>query len=136
MLATAGFVDVVSDDVTARYRATQRRWIDATVRHEADLRRSVGDDMYEDRIAILMQQRSLLEGGAIAGAGGGVLTNRGAMNANLKRGRDFVKPGVAAVCSDVYAGATAQSIANYSEVPDSKRRCVRMKPPIPSRYQG
>ena len=104
-------------------------------------------NMYEDRIAILMQQRLLLEGGnGSMGTvnGGGVLTSRvvsagAAMPvSNNKRCRDFpmaVKP-VAASTPDSLAGATTQTITNYSEVPDSKRRCIRMKPPIPSRYQG
>ena len=108
-------------------------------------------NMYEDRIAILMQQKALLEGGGAMGnaSGSGVLTSRvvstssthNSSNNNNKRSRDFsltVKPATAnaSASSDAFAGTTAQSIANYADVPDSKRRCVRMKPPIPSRYQG
>ena len=50
LLSSAGFSDIVTVDVTGRYRDTQQRWIDATVRHEAELRRTIGDEMYEDRI--------------------------------------------------------------------------------------
>ena len=106
-------------------------------------------NMYEDRIAILMQQKALLDSnngflGNINGSG--VLTSRcvstGSTNSsNNKRSRDFsvaVKPtaNTGSASADPFGGASTQSIANYSEVPDSKRRCIRMKPPIPSRYQG
>jgi hypothetical protein len=37
--------------------------------------------------------------------------------------------------ADVFEDAN-QTIASYSEVPDSKRQCIRMKAPIPSRFQG
>jgi len=32
--------------------------------------------------------------------------------------------------------ASSSVVVNYAEIPDSKKRCLRMKPPIPSRYQG
>ena len=51
MLASAGFVDVVVDDRSERYGAMQRRWIDATVRREDELRAVLGESVYEARIA-------------------------------------------------------------------------------------
>lgn len=128
-------------------------------------------NMYEDRIAILMQQRILLESGGGCGGGGnssptsvvkgtssgtnGVLTcsrdfssasSNACCGSSNKRPRssptaaDFsLKPAstpVSVVSSDAFVAAAAHSIANYSEVPESKRRCIRLKPPIPSRYQG
>ncbi len=51
LLASAGFVDVVVDDRSDRYRATQQRWIDATVRREDELRAVLGESVYEERIA-------------------------------------------------------------------------------------
>lgn len=68
LLTSAGFDDIGSDDVTAQYRATQQRWIDATVHHEIDLRRSIGDAMYEDRIVD--------RGGSLAAIDDGVLVRR------------------------------------------------------------
>lgn len=49
LLRSAGFVDVVATDLTDDYRGTLQRWIDASDRHEAELRRVVGDDAYADR---------------------------------------------------------------------------------------
>ena len=68
LLASAGFVDVEVTDRTAEYRATQQRWIDATVRHEAELRATLGDTMYEDRIVD--------RGGSLAAIDDGVLIRR------------------------------------------------------------
>lgn len=110
-------------------------------------------NMYEDRIAILMQQKTILENGGGLGSSthgpnnsnsNGVLTasrvgssnNHNSCNSN-KRSLDFVVVKPASVSTDSsYERITPQAIANYSEVPESKRRCIRMKPPIPSRYQG
>ena len=49
LLRSAGFVDVVATDLTDDYRGTLQRWIDASDRHEAELRRVVGDHAYADR---------------------------------------------------------------------------------------
>ncbi len=51
MLRTAGFVDVEARDDTDEYHATQRRWLDASQRHEAALRTAMGDDAYDERLA-------------------------------------------------------------------------------------
>lgn len=50
LLASAGFADVESEDRTAEYRAIQQRWIEATTAREDELRRVLGDAMYDDRI--------------------------------------------------------------------------------------
>ena len=49
LLRSAGFSEIVAVDLTAEYRATQRRWIDAMSRYEQPLRRSMGDTMYDER---------------------------------------------------------------------------------------
>jgi cyclopropane fatty-acyl-phospholipid synthase-like methyltransferase len=49
LLRTAGFVDIVATDLTEDYRRTLQRWIDASDRHEAELRHIVGDDAYAER---------------------------------------------------------------------------------------
>ena len=118
--------------------------------------------MYEDRIAILMQQRALLVSQYNSSTGSdnvGFIESKYGNNSNSrnvlmsritchKRNRDFelMQPsptaGTAAVATPMSmsmandAFGISQAIANYSEVPDSKRRCLRMKPPIPSRFQG
>ncbi len=49
LLRTAGFRDVEAHDQTQEYGATQRRWIDATIRYEHGLRAALGDEAYEER---------------------------------------------------------------------------------------
>ncbi len=49
LLHTSGFSEVVTTDVTSDYRLTQQRWIDATARHEAGVRRLIGDEEYDER---------------------------------------------------------------------------------------
>lgn len=51
LLHSAGFVGIVATDLTAGYRATQQRWLDASERHAAALRGAVGDDEFERRLA-------------------------------------------------------------------------------------
>ena len=51
MLRTAGFGDISATDVTAEYRSTLRRWLDATDRHETLIRGVIGNDTYEERSA-------------------------------------------------------------------------------------
>jgi cyclopropane fatty-acyl-phospholipid synthase-like methyltransferase len=51
MLRTAGFAVISATDVTAEYRSTLRRWLDATNRHEASIREIIGNDTYEERSA-------------------------------------------------------------------------------------
>jgi hypothetical protein len=51
LLRTAGFVDVVADDVTADYRATLERWFVATEQRRDDVVAAVGDDDVDDRQA-------------------------------------------------------------------------------------
>ena len=48
LLRSAGFVDVDAVDLTAEYLATQRRWLAATLRHEAGLRAALGDDVVRE----------------------------------------------------------------------------------------
>ncbi|RLE26026.1 MAG: hypothetical protein DRJ50_01780 [Actinobacteria bacterium] len=51
LLRTAGFGDISATDVTAEYRSTLRRWLDATDRHETLIREIIGNDTYEERKA-------------------------------------------------------------------------------------
>lgn len=133
-------------------------------------------NLYEDRIAILMQQRALLNASQVAADRvpsttnsnhniaannmAGVLVNRAA-----KRHREYAMAASAAMAplavavgapvdASMFAlggntptaageivgqsppGTLQQTMMNYSEIPESKRRCIRMKPPIPSRFQG
>jgi hypothetical protein len=49
LLRSAGFCDVVFDDRTEEYRATQQAWIAATDRHSAGLREVLGEDAFDER---------------------------------------------------------------------------------------
>lgn len=49
MLRTAGFSEIAVSDVTEDYRRTQQRWIDATARHETEIRPLIGHEDYDDR---------------------------------------------------------------------------------------
>ncbi len=51
LLGTAGFAAITASDVTTEYEATQRRWIDATDRHEPAIRAATGDDAFDERLA-------------------------------------------------------------------------------------
>ena len=51
MLRTAGFGQISSTNITAEYRSTLRRWLDATDRHEKLIRGIVGNDTYDERAA-------------------------------------------------------------------------------------
>lgn len=130
-------------------------------------------NMYEDRISILMQQKSLMSMSSPMShqhqqqhvhqhqnqqpvlqqsSPAGVLMSR---VTGHKRNREFQAasmtpskrtPSKSAASEDMLATATSPSatamsqaanmVVSYSEVPDSKARCLRMKLPIPSRYQG
>ena len=49
MLRSAGFVDVVGDDVTADYRATVARWFEATERRRDDVVAATGAAELDER---------------------------------------------------------------------------------------
>jgi hypothetical protein len=52
LLGSAGFVDVVGEDVTAAYRSTLGRWIDETERRRDDVLAALaeaGEEQYEER---------------------------------------------------------------------------------------
>ena len=68
LLTSAGFVNVEIEDRTEEYRTIQRRWIEATLRHEPELRAALGDAIYEDRIVD--------RGGSLAAIDDGVLVRR------------------------------------------------------------
>ena len=51
MLRTAGFDQIEITDLTADYRATQIRWIEATDAREPEIRQAMGDAAYEERMA-------------------------------------------------------------------------------------
>jgi len=57
LLRSAGFTDVDVVDLTDEYRATQRRWLDATERHGEALRAALGDDTVDD--GLLRRRRTL-----------------------------------------------------------------------------
>ena len=133
-----------------------RRWNPAAQKRELarwDNMQRWERNMYEDRIAILMQQKTLMTSSAaqLQQPSAGVLMNR---VTGHKRNREFQMAAMTPaknVVSEVLSGGSAvpdspgtvamlltasNRVVNYSEIPDSKHRCLRMKPPIPSRYQG
>ena len=66
LLRTAGFVDVTATDLTAEYRATQQRWIDATHRREGDLRRAMGDELFDERATNRSQTLAAIDDGLLS----------------------------------------------------------------------
>ena len=65
LLRSAGFVDVVVTDLTADYRATQRRWMDATERRELAMRGVMGDQMYDERLATRRETLQAIDDGLL-----------------------------------------------------------------------
>jgi hypothetical protein len=50
LLRSAGLIEIDSLDLTAEYLGTQRRWLGATLRHEAGMRSALGDDAVREGI--------------------------------------------------------------------------------------
>jgi len=65
LLRSAGFVDVDEVDLTHEYEATQRRWIEAGERHEAGMRESMGDDLYDDRAETRHRTAAAIDAGLL-----------------------------------------------------------------------
>jgi len=113
-------------------------------------------NMFEDRIAILMQQKKLMHQKQrlsspkqlLASPKQPTATGSSILRSRVtghKRNREFqfatMTPSKSGTIGDksLPAGVTSpktEVVVDYSEIPESKRRCNRMKPPIPSRYQG
>ncbi len=66
LLRSAGFGEIEAVDVTAEYRATQARWIDAMADHEADLRQSMGDEPYDERAGRRRETLDAIDAGLLA----------------------------------------------------------------------
>ena len=66
LLRTAGFVDVVTTDVTAEYRATQARWIVATESREPAMRAAMGDDEYDERVIRRHEHLAAIDAGLLS----------------------------------------------------------------------
>ncbi len=66
MLRTAGFVDVEVVDLTEEYGATQRRWIDAHGRHEIGMRAALGDEVFDERLAMRRRTMQLISDGLLS----------------------------------------------------------------------
>jgi hypothetical protein len=66
LLRTAGFVDIEPHDETDEYRSTQLRWMAASDRHEAGMRRAMGDDAYDERLAMRRQTSAAIEDGLLS----------------------------------------------------------------------
>ena len=66
LLRSAGFVEIDATDVTAEYTATQRRWQEATVRHEAELREALGDENVDDGLERRRSTLAALNEGLLA----------------------------------------------------------------------
>lgn len=51
LLSSAGFTDIVASDVTSNYRATLQRWVDATQSRQVEMRRVMGEEALDERLA-------------------------------------------------------------------------------------
>ena len=65
LLASAGFTEVVADDVTAQYRATLGGWIEASRRHTDELVAIVGPDEVEERRADRLATLAAIDDGVL-----------------------------------------------------------------------
>ncbi len=66
LLHTAGFTDVTAVDLTDEYASTQRRWIAAFERHSLAIRRVIGEDEFDERIAVRHQTLRAIEDGVLS----------------------------------------------------------------------
>ena len=65
LLDSAGFHDVQMRDLTEEYSTAHRQWADATANHETDLRRTIGDEEFDNRTAAYHQTRLALDDGLL-----------------------------------------------------------------------
>jgi hypothetical protein len=66
LLRTAGLSEIVAADHTDEYRATQKRWIDATERFADDIRGVLGPDEFDDRLASRWQTLDAIDAGLLS----------------------------------------------------------------------
>ena len=66
LLRSAGFRQIAATDLTADYRSTQQRWIDATGRREPELRRAMGDELYDERADTRTQTLAAIDDGLLS----------------------------------------------------------------------
>lgn len=66
LLRTAGFVDVVAEDVTGEYRATLEGWIRETDRRAVDVLAAVGQVEFDERRARRIAARAAIDDGVLA----------------------------------------------------------------------
>ena len=65
ILRSAGFTEIDAVDLTAEYLATQRRWLAATVRYEAELCVVLGDDVAREGIERRRRSLDAIEAGLL-----------------------------------------------------------------------
>ncbi|GMQ99178.1 MAG: hypothetical protein BMS9Abin17_1748 [Acidimicrobiia bacterium] len=51
MLTAAGFVDIHAEDATDAYMTIAKAWLDAIEDLEVDLRRALGDSIFDDKVS-------------------------------------------------------------------------------------
>jgi len=51
MLETAGFAAVTEQDITVEFRATAAKWLEEAAALEPELRRAMGDEVFEEKQA-------------------------------------------------------------------------------------
>ena len=66
LLAEAGFTGIGVTDTTPGYIAVAERWLDAVGDLETDLRRALGDDVLEDKVASRRSSYEMLLAGELS----------------------------------------------------------------------
>jgi len=66
LLAAAGFVDIQIEDATDEYMTIAKAWLDAVEDLEKDLRRALGDSVFDDKVASRRAGFAQLEAGELS----------------------------------------------------------------------
>jgi len=65
LLTAAGFVDLEVEDATDAYMTIAKAWLDAVEDLEVDLRRALGDSIFDDKVASRRAGFAQLEAGEL-----------------------------------------------------------------------
>ena len=68
LLEAAGFAEVVASDVTTEFLATARRWVRYASKFEGELRRNLGDALFDEQQTDRREMISAIEEGLLSRA--------------------------------------------------------------------
>lgn len=65
LLAQAGFIDIGSEDTTSGYLEVAGRWLAAARDLESELRRAIGDEVFEEKYSSRAESFEMVESGEL-----------------------------------------------------------------------